>query len=208
MHIKGSFDSHFHNDINYYRGRCGMCQNYDLKSTNHRGCRCQIHTRKNLAFDDSCSYQRDDRSRSIKDIKKAFESIRGYDPAMYYIATVVKNTLKNEKALFYYELVQEFWLNILPNSNIYNEFLTFYDILGKLLAIEIERDENREKICTNILENYFVPFGAYVEMHDYDKALAIYLDMVNNLRTLYNEAYLKYQSKNLEDYQLTRIKRF
>ena len=71
MHIKGSFDSHFHNDINYYRGKCGMCQNYDLKSTNHRGCRCQIHTRKNLAFDDSCSYQRDDRSRSIKDIKKA-----------------------------------------------------------------------------------------------------------------------------------------
>ena len=197
MHIKGNFDSRFHNDINYYRGRCGMCQNYDLKSTNHRGCRCQIHTRKNLAFDDSCSYQRDDRNRSIKDIKKAFESIRGYDPAIYYIATVVKNTLNDDKALFYYELIKNFWLDILQNNNSYQEFLTFYDILGKLLAQEIRKDQNCEIICQNILENYFVPFGAYVEMRNYNQALAIYIDMVNQLRTLYNEAYVKYQKQNL-----------
>ena len=208
MHIKGNFDSRFHNDINYYRGRCGMCQNYDLKSTNHRGCRCQIHTRKNLAFDDSCSYQRDDRNRSIKDIKKAFESIRGYDPAIYYIATVVKNTLNDDKALFYYELIKNFWLDILQNNNSYQEFLTFYDILGKLLAQEIRKDQNCEIICQNILENYFVPFGAYVEMRNYNQALAIYIDMVNQLRTLYNEAYVKYQKQNLENYQLARIKRF
>lgn len=208
MHIKGNFNPQFVNDINYYKGKCGMCQNYQLQKTTHRGCQCRIHTLRALAFDDTCSRQRDDRSRSIKDIKKAFENCRGYDPAIYYIATIVNNILNTEKSQFYYDLIKEYWQDIFQNNPKYQEFLEFYDFYGHIIANLISKDKNKEQICLTILNNYFVPIGLDLQIGNYDKAFKTYQDMVLKIRLLYAEIYQNFNQENLEDKQITRIRRF
>lgn len=204
MHIRGNFKTSFVDDINYYRGKCGMCQNYNLNAPSYRGCKCNIHTLKGLAFDDTCSRQRDDRRRSIKEIKKAFEKCRGYDPAIYYIATVIRDTLQTEEAIFYYDLIKEFWQNELEPNGQYQEFLEFYDFCGRLAAKMIKKDNHCQEICQTILANYFVPLGAYIICYEYDKAFEIYQELVNKLRIIYNDN----KEQSLEEYQIKRIRRF
>ena len=61
MPIRGNLSPYFHDDINYYWGKCAMCVNYNLLRPTYRGCECLRYTRKGLAFDDKCMHQINDK---------------------------------------------------------------------------------------------------------------------------------------------------
>lgn len=185
MHIHGDFLTYFNEKNGYYNGKCGMCSHYKLNEPTRYGCKCDVRTRKGLAFDDTCRSQRDDRYRSQKDIKKAFEKIRVYTPEIYYIATAVRDILNTPESKVCFVLIKQYRDKRVQNELRFYGDLVSYDIYGRLVADAIRKDKKSEEIANILLTNFLKPTCQFILEDRIDEAVAFYRYGVVKLKELY-----------------------
>lgn len=185
MHIRGNFLNGYSDKKGYYDGKCGMCEHYQLDKITRFGCMCDVRTRKGLAFDDTCSRQRNDRKRTSKDIKKAMEKIRDYTPEVYYVATAVRDILGSEASKVCFVLIKQYRDQRVQNELRFFGNLVSYDIYGRLVAEAIRKDKRAKEICTIILNSLLKPTCRLILNDELDRAIAFYRYGIERLCELY-----------------------
>lgn len=189
------FKPYFVDQTGYYRDKCGGCINYNitnLRDAYNDGYPCVARRNKRLAFDDSCTSQREDRRRTDKDIKKAFEAMEAkygrYKPHSYsawHIMTAVCNILGIDEYQEYLATGVYFREEVLQKDLRYLGLLVQYDMLGRLVANSLWQDEQKEVVAYELFVNYLKPFCENVQNNNVDAALGRYTEMYERLKEIY-----------------------
>ncbi|MEG1288161.1 MAG: hypothetical protein RR189_03145 [Bacilli bacterium] len=224
------FLPYFNSKSGYYDDLCGGCINYNISNLSaayNDGYTCSVHgsvglfsNTRRFAFDDTCSSQRKDRSRSNRDIEKAFDALERkygrYTPhsdSWWYIATTVCKILGIEEHQKYLDIIASFRTNVLEKDLLYFGDVVSYDIYGRLIANSLNKDEGRECISIILFRDYILPVCNLILDKKYDDAFTLYKEMVLKLKSLYKINELEdysfnetYQPRN-DEYKLVRNKK-
>ena len=176
----------------YYDGRCAMCTHYqidDIKSAYNDGFVCDVHWLKRLALDDSCPKYKEDKSRSYKDIKKAFEKMErkygSYKPHRYYIVTAICDILGIDEYQEYVIMGNLYRDMYLENDESKKGFLQDYYVNGQKIADKLYDDEFGYDKGLDMFNNFIRPFYILVMNKKYDLAFYCYNTMYTHLKEHY-----------------------
>ena len=165
-----------------FDGCCGSCENMNtndyVRTKDH--CYCTVRRQYYDLTEPKCRYYKYDRYKDYYDLNHR-----------WYVVTAIFNKLGLTDNYECTSLLHNFRNNILANDPKYEVVLAEYDVIGPKIAKLLTEDENSVELCKRLLQFYLTRVLDYIKEEEYDKALAIYEEMVNLLKVFYNVDVIK-----------------
>lgn len=160
---------------------CGQCAHLDLKNKESYTSRdryyCNECHRYQELTDKACYNFINDSSRG--------RQTGGYTPSGCYITTIVVNTLGYEDNCTLLNILRDFRDKVLKVSPEYISILMEYDIVGPMISERIQNHPCKMTLCMALMEHYLIPCVDLIKDKKYQKAIAIYTDMVETLKGIF-----------------------
>lgn len=106
-----------------------------------------------------------------------------------YLTTAMVDILGFEDNCEYLEILREFRNDYMKSNEEYFDLLQQYDIVGPMICESLYNDPKRKDIASWMLENYIKKAVNFVKCSKFREAIAIYLEMTNNLLLIYKNHY-------------------
>lgn len=119
-----------------------------------------------------------------------------------YLTTAMCTILNLPDDNYYLQTLRTFRDNVLKQDVKHLPLLIAYDVIGPMIAYNLNNDPNKVEIATTLLENYIQRAVKAIECEKNDEAINIYKAMTISLAERYNIntniLYIDPQSINLE----------
>lgn len=104
----------------------------------------------------------------------------------YYVSSRIMDILGISENDYIYEVIEDMKDNTLENNDQYIGLLSLYDIVGPMIANELENDQEYGLMnCEIAFENFIMPTCELYEDGLLDEAVSKYVEMVEELMTNY-----------------------
>ena len=183
---------------------CGECTYLDLNTGDIYGkFYCEKRYERHTANDVECSRFCTAYSRSDSEIRNAMEYSSDHTSSGgCYITTIICDVLKVPDKNIFLDTLRFFRNNILQNDEKYKDILVEYDIVGPIIAKNINNDPLKYQIATNTFFKYIKPITNMIKSKNYDEAINNYKDMTNRLKNfadIKNSGHGIYKVKRITD---------
>lgn len=163
-----------------YEKQCGSCRHMD---TNERkSLAFEYYCEKRRAYyplTESCQFYEADKGRNVDEIYEKD------NPQGCYITTILCNILNTSDNHKYLEVLRRFRDLVLQKEFRYSEILMEYDVVGPIIAENIQNDANAHNLAVYFTNNYLLPIVSMIENKEFEQAIAKYIEMVNLLKNTY-----------------------
>lgn len=175
-----------YNDIPYsYRDKikCAHCNNLNMgdKKTDYYG-KDMYFCKENRTYIKLDSHI----CSSIKADSKIINSYGSYNPSGCYITTIVCDILGYPDDCELLNTLRDFRDNYMKKNNYQIPLLQQYDELGPHISKGIYNDPNRDIVALDLLKYNLIPCAEEIKNKNYDAAISIYTNMVDELNDIYN----------------------
>lgn len=103
-----------------------------------------------------------------------------------YLTTMMCNILKLSDDNTFLQTMRYFRENVLQKDDKYKKLLVEYDIVGPIIANNLNNDPLRYQIAANAFFKYIKPIVILIKNHKNNEAIKSYIEMTNKLKTFYN----------------------
>lgn len=103
-----------------------------------------------------------------------------------YLTTMLCSILKMPDNNVYLNTLRNFRKNFLQKDEKYREILVEYDIIGPIIAKNLNEDPLKYQIAVNTFYNYVKPIVKLININNNDEAINNYINMTNKLKNLYS----------------------
>ena len=103
-----------------------------------------------------------------------------------YLTTMMCNILKMPDNNPFLESIRSLRENVLKKDEKYKRLLVEYDIIGPIIANNLNNDPKRCMIAARGMYKYIKPITKLIREKEYDQAVNAYLEMTNKLKLFYN----------------------
>ena len=111
-----------------------------------------------------------------------------------YLTTIVCKILKASDDNPFLNTMRGFRNDVLQKDEKYKEILAEYDIVGPMIAENLNSDPLKYQIAANMFYKYIKPITSLIREKQYNEAISSYVEMTNTLKKLYNVTYLVEES--------------
>lgn len=153
---------------------CERQGSYVLATTEHCYNFCRAYSRSS-----DISHELEYRSNREKN---------GYDNSSCYITTIVSDILGYQDKGYVLNMLRNFRNNYLQKDNNYKELLVEYDIIGPMLAKDINNSPNKQEIAYNLYENILKNVVIEIEKGNNKEAIRLYKAMTYGLKVCFGYA--------------------
>ena len=129
---------------------------------------CEAYSRSNSARENMYSYSDDHKSSGC------------------YLTTIMCKLLNYPDNNYYLNILRMFRDNYMKQNPKYYPLLLTYDIVGPIVAYELEHDKDGKIIALNMFSRYITRAVCAIEEEKYDSAITIYTAMSDTLANRYN----------------------
>lgn len=148
---------------------------------------CEKKLERVHAFQESCyrfcrAY---DRLSSKAEEYEKYSKSNSNSPGCY-LTTMMCYVLKMSDDNPFLNTMRNFRNNILQKNEKYKSLLVEYDIVGPIIANNLNNDPLRYQICANAFFKYIKPITKLIKGNKNDEAIASYTEMTNNLKKFYS----------------------
>ena len=148
---------------------------------------CEKKYERHLATDIECSRFCRAYSRSYGTIKNAEDYSNSHSSSSgCFLTTMMCNILKMPDDNPFLNKMRSFRNNYLQKNEKYKEILVQYDIVGPMIAKNLNNDKKRVEIAATYFYTYIKQIIKYLDNKEYEKAIMLYIDMTTNLINHYN----------------------
>lgn len=125
------------------------------------------------------------RPSSVADSYAEFSRSKTSDSGCY-LTTMMCNILKLSDDNTFLQTMRYFRENVLQKDDKYKKLLVEYDIVGPIIANNLNNDPLRYQIAANAFFKYIKPIVILIKNHKNNEAIKSYIEMTNKLKTFYN----------------------
>lgn len=139
------------------------------------------------AYQEECRrFCRDyDRSSSASESYERYSKDNSGSPGCY-LTTIMCNILKMSDNNPFINKMRNFRSNVLQKDEKYKKLLVEYDIVGPIIANNLNNDPLKYQIAATNFFKYIKPICTLIKENNVDAAINLYTDMVNRLKSIYN----------------------
>ena len=174
-----------------YESYCAACTHMQESADYNRKYFCDRKGERRYASDAKCydfcvAYSRSDSSR-----ENMYENSKSNQPSNAssvgcYLTTAMCNILGYPDNNYYLETLRKFRDTVLQQDFKYIPLLLSYDTIGPQIAYELENDENKVEIATNLFNKFITASVTAIENNKVNDAVNIYVAMTQSLAERYN----------------------
>jgi len=167
---------------------CSECTYLKLESKDINGkFWCNKKLEWHLANELKCDRFCEDYNRDPSVAKSAYQySIDHSSSGSCYLTTMLCSILKMPDNNVYLNTLRNFRKNFLQKDEKYREILVEYDIIGPIIAKNLNEDPLKYQIAVNTFYNYIKPIIKLIKENNNEEAISNYINMTNKLKFLYN----------------------
>lgn len=147
---------------------------------------CDRKGERRYACDAKCYDFCEAYSRSNYSRENMYENSRSHQSSGCYLTTAMCNILGYPDNNYYLETLRTFRDSVLQQDFKYIPLLLSYDIIGPQIAYELEKDENKVEIATNLFNKFITASVSAIENNKTNDAVNIYVAMTQSLAERYN----------------------
>ena len=147
---------------------------------------CEIKGEDRSAADPKCCNFCEAYSRSNSARQNMYENSGGSYGSGCYLTTIMCKLLNYPDNNYYLNTLRKFRDNVMKTNPKYIPLLITYDMIGPMIAYELERDSNGKEIAQAFFNNYITKSVTAIEEEKYESAINIYKVMTNELGNRYN----------------------
>ena len=103
-----------------------------------------------------------------------------------YLTTMMCNILELQDDNPFLTLMRAFRNNVMQKNEKYIPILVEYDIVGPVIANNLNKDPLKYQIASYSFFKYIKPICKLITEQKYDEAIGSYVEMTNNLKNLYS----------------------
>ena len=166
---------------------CAICTYLDINDCNSDGKYwCDKNLERHYPTDPKCSKFCKAYGRSDSAVKNILDNSNSNYGSGCYLTTMLCSILNLNDDNLYLKTIRNFRKNILQKDDKYKSLLVEYDIIGPKIAEALSNDPLKKTIATRFFNKYIVDIFYYIINNDIDKAIELYVEMTNSLKTFYN----------------------
>lgn len=147
---------------------------------------CDRKGERRYASDAKCYSFCEAYGRSTYSRENMYENSRSHQSSGCYLTTTMCNILGYPDNNYYLETLRRFRNTVLQTNYKYIPLLLSYDIIGPQIAYELEKDENKYEIATNLFNKFITTATTAIENNKTNDAINIYTAMTQSLAERYN----------------------
>lgn len=147
---------------------------------------CDRKGERRYACDAKCYSFCEAYGRSNYSRQNMYENSRSHQSSGCYLTTAMCNILGYPDNNYYLETLRTFRDTVLQQDFKYIPLLLSYDIIGPQIAYELEKDENKVEISTNLFNKFITAAVIAIENNKVNDAVNIYTAMTESLAERYN----------------------
>ena len=148
---------------------------------------CERKGERRYASDAKCYSFCEAYSRSTYSRENMYENSRQHQSGGgCYLTTAMCNILGYQDNNYYLETLRNFRDTVLQQDFKYIPLLLSYDVIGPQIAYELEKDENKVEIATNLFNKFITASVTAIENNKVNDAVNIYIAMTQSLAERYN----------------------
>jgi hypothetical protein len=147
---------------------------------------CERKGERRYASDAKCYSFCEAYSRSRYTRENMYENSKSHQSSGCYLTTAMCNILNYPDDNYYLQTLRTFRDTILKQNFKYIPLLLSYDIIGPQIAYELEKDENKVEIATNLFNKFITASVVAIENNKTQDAINIYTAMTQSLAEKYN----------------------
>ena len=147
---------------------------------------CERKGERRYASDAKCYSFCEAYSRSTYSRENMYENSRQHQSSGCYLTTAMCNILGYPDNNYYLETLRNFRDKVLQQDFKYIPLLLSYDVIGPQIAYELEKDENKVEIATNLFNKFITASVTAIENNKINDAVNIYIAMTQSLAERYN----------------------
>ena len=147
---------------------------------------CEKKLERVHAFQSECSrFCRDyGRSSNVSNSYERYSKDNSSDPC--YLTTMMCSILKMDDNNPFLNTMRSFRKNVLQKDEKYKGLLVEYDIIGPIIAANLEDDPLRYQISANAFYNYIKPITKLIKNNKNEEAINCYTEMTTRLKSFYS----------------------
>lgn len=147
---------------------------------------CERKGERRYASDAKCYSFCEAYSRSNYSRQNMYENSRQHQSSGCYLTTAMCNILGYPDNNYYLETLRNFRDKVLQQDFKYIPLLLSYDVIGPQITYELEKDENKVEIATNLFNKFITASVTAIENNKINDAVNIYIAMTQSLAERYN----------------------
>ena len=156
-----------------YATCCAECAYLDPSKNNGKLYWCEKYGKSVSACRVACDRSTYAFNRSDSLMEDLKESSKGC-----YIATMICDALNKENSL---ENLRKLRYDVMEKDKQYNDTLALYDVVGPRIVNNIEKEENKLQIVSNLYNLCIEKVSKLVKLNKKNEAIKLYKDMINLL---------------------------
>ena len=165
---------------------CAACTYLGEKADYDGKYYCDRKGERRYASDAKCYSFCEAYGRSTYSRENMYENSRSHQSSGCYLTTTMCNILGYPDNNYYLETLRRFRNTVLQTNYKYIPLLLSYDIIGPQIAYELEKDENKYEIATNLFNKFITTATTAIENNKTNDAINIYTAMTQSLAERYN----------------------
>ena len=165
---------------------CAACTYLGEKADYDGKYYCDRKGERRYASDTKCYSFCEAYGRSTYSRENMYENSRSHQSSGCYLTTTMCNILGYPDNNYYLETLRRFRNTVLQTNYKYIPLLLSYDIIGPQIAYELEKDENKYEIATNLFNKFITTATTAIENNKTNDAINIYTAMTQSLAERYN----------------------
>ena len=147
---------------------------------------CDRKGERRYACDAKCYSFCEAYSRSNYSRENMYENSKSHQSSGCYLTTAMCNILDYPDNNYYLNTLRTFRDTVLQQDFKYIPLLLSYDTIGPQIAYELENDENKVEIATNLFNKFITASVTAIENNKVNDAVNIYVAMTQSLAERYN----------------------
>ena len=147
---------------------------------------CSTKGEDHYACDPKCYSFCEAYSRSRSAMENMYDNSRSHAGSGCYLTTIMCKILNYPDNNYYLNTLRNFRDNTMKTNIKYIPLLLTYDIVGPMIAYNLENDKDREQIAITFFNNYITKSVGAIEEEKYVTAINIYKAMTEELANRYN----------------------
>lgn len=147
---------------------------------------CSSKGESRYACDAKCYSFCEAYGRSNYSRENMYENSSSHQSSGCYLTTAMCNILGYPDDNYYLQTLRTFRDTVLQKDFKYIPLLLSYDTIGPQIAFELQKDENKVEIATNLFNKFITASVSAIENNKTNDAVNIYVAMTQSLAERYN----------------------
>ncbi len=184
---------------------CAECTYLDLETGEDGEFYCEEKYERHLATDPECNSFCEAYSRRQSSIDNAISYSKSHSESSSpcYLTTMLCNVLKLNDHNYFLDTMRGFRDNVLQKNEIHKPLLAEYDIIGPQIASALDNDPFKYQISDGYFCKYIKPIVGLIKGEKFEDAVALYIEMVNSLKSFYGLDNLSISESVITDIDMT-----